>query len=162
MISIEVNDLEVLDMLNRLVRGMADTTPVMADIAAVLASESERQFATESGPFGPWPDLSDTTKAMRAAHGTWPGKMLQVTAGGLAPSVQVDHGNGWASIGTNKPYAAMQFFGGTTSPASMIPGEAIPARPFLPFDPYTSQLTPQAEASVLDVLTGWLDRLVDG
>ncbi|MFD2379154.1 phage virion morphogenesis protein [Ottowia pentelensis] len=142
MITIEVKDRQVLDMLNRLMRGMADTTPVMADVAAGLLSQSERQFATESGPFGPWPDLSDTTKALRTERGTLPGKMLQAS-GALAASVQAAHGNGWASIGSNKPYAAMQFFGGTTSSTSMIPGKAIPARPFLPFHPETHELTPK-------------------
>lgn len=160
MITIEVKDSEVLDTLNRLARGMADTTPLMADVAQALLSESERQFANESGPLGAWPDLSDTTKDLREIYGTWPGKKLQAS-GALAASVQAAHGNGWASIGTNKVYAAMQFFGGTTSPDSMIPGKTIPARPFLPFHPETHELTPEAEASVLDILDAWLSHAMD-
>ena len=92
---------------------------------------------------------------MREIYGTWPGKKLQAS-GALAASVQVAHGNSWASIGTNKAYTAMQFFGGTTSPDSMIPGETITARPFLPFHPETHELTPETEASVLDILEAWL------
>ena len=52
MITIEVNDRSVLDTLNRMVQGLSDATPVMADLAQVLASESERQFASQSGPWG--------------------------------------------------------------------------------------------------------------
>lgn len=67
--------------------------------------------------------------------------------------MQVTHGNSWTSIGTNKVYTAMQFFGGTTS---MIPGQIIPARPFLPLHPETHELTTETEASVLDILEAWL------
>ena len=41
MITIEVNDRSVLDTLNRMVQGLGDATPVMADLANVLASESK-------------------------------------------------------------------------------------------------------------------------
>lgn len=133
--------------------------PVMADLANALASESERQFASESGPLGPWPGLSETTKAMRTRRGTWPGKKLQISSGGLAASVQTSHGPNWAMIHTNKPYAAMHQFGGTTSPRSMIPGKTIPARPFLPFNPQTSEITPEAQATITDVLNHWLGQI---
>lgn len=52
MITIEVKDREVLDMLNQLARGMGHTVPLMADVPQALLSESERQFANESGPLG--------------------------------------------------------------------------------------------------------------
>lgn len=159
MITIEVNDRSVLDALHKLAGAMADTTPLMADVAGVLLSESERQFASESGPLGAWPGLSDTTKALRAKAGYWPGKTLQ-QSGQLAASVQVEHGNGWASIGSNKVYAPMQFFGGTTSAQSMIPNKRIPARPFLPMNPETHAITPEAEQTVLEVLSGWLDKII--
>ena len=55
MITIEVNARDVLDTLNRMVQGLGDATPVMADLANVLASESKHQFASQSGPLGPWP-----------------------------------------------------------------------------------------------------------
>ena len=86
MITIEVNDQEVLAILNRLADGMKDMRPAMTDVAQVLASQSERQFATQSGPLGAWPDLADSTKAKRGKNGSWPGQILQVSAGGLAPS----------------------------------------------------------------------------
>ena len=57
-------------MLNRLAGGMKNMRPAMADIAQVLAGESERQFATESGPLGPWPGLAKSTEETRAAKGS--------------------------------------------------------------------------------------------
>ena len=159
MITIEVNDRSVLDTLNRMVQGLGDATPVMADLANVLASESKHQVASQSGPLGPWPALSDVTKQMRGLRGTWPGRMLQVSSAGLAASVQTAHGPDWASIFTNKPYAAMHQFGGTTSARSMIPGKTIPARPYLPFNPRSSEITPEAQAAVLDVVNAWLSEL---
>lgn len=159
MITIEVNDRPVLDVLNRLLGLMGDMSPVMADVAQALVSESEQQFETQSGPSGPWEALSEeTTIPMRIRAGTWPGKVLQVSAGGLASSVQTSYGPDFASIGSNKVYAPMHMFGGTTASNSMIPGKAIPARPFLPFIPETGQLSPNAEATVLEILESILSR----
>lgn len=160
MITIKVNDKSVLDALSKLTRGLADMTPVMADLAQVLARESDRQFATQSGPLGAWPSLSEqTTIPFRTKKGTWPGKMLQVSAGGLAPSVQTAYGSNFARIGSNKPYSAMHMFGGITSTKSMIPGKRIPARPYLPFNPQTSELSDPAKATVIEVLETYLSRL---
>lgn len=158
MITIEVKDWHVLEVLDQLTAALEDTTPLMADIAAALFAESQRQFETESGPLGAWPSLQESTKELRTQAGTWPGRMLNVSAGGLTASVQVEYGNGWAAIGSNKVYAPMQFFGGTTSADSMIPGKRIPARPFLPMHPETSELSAQAQASLLDVLQHWLNN----
>ena len=160
MIKIEIKDQDVLTMLSRVQAGMKDMRPAMANVAQALASESERQFATQSGPFGAWPGLSSaTTIPFRTKKGTWPGRILDVSSGGLAASVQTSYGADFARIGSNKPYSAMQMFGGTTSPRSMIPGKKIPARPYLPFNPQTGDLTPQAKATVLEVLETYFGRL---
>ena len=156
MITIEVKDREVLDLLGRLTQGMADLTPVMANVALGLASESERQFATESGAFGGWPDLADSTKAARRKKGLWPGQILQVSAGGLAASVQTAYGPNFASIGSNKPYSAIHMFGGD---AGRGHASKIPARPYLPFNPQTNELTEPAKKVVMDVLELYFSRL---
>ena len=62
MITVEVKDQEVLAVLNHLASGMKDMSPAMAQIAQALASESELQFATQSGPLGAWPGLADSTR----------------------------------------------------------------------------------------------------
>lgn len=150
-ISVQVDNREVLAVLERLETLTGNLRPVMADIAQALASGTEKQFKDESGPGGKWPDLSDTTKAMREKAGKWPGKMLQVSAAGLAASVQTGFDANSAFIGSNKPYAAMMQFGGTTSPKSMIPGREIPARQYLPFDE-EGVLAPETETVVLEIL----------
>jgi len=157
MISLDVKDRGVLDSLARLSRGLKDMTPVMADVAQVLASESERQFASESGPHGSWPALAPSTTAARTKKGTWPGQMLQVSAAGLAASVQTDHGYNFASIGSNKVYAAIQLLGGQAGRNHAV---EIPARTYLPFDPETQDISEAAGRTVLDVLQAHLDRMV--
>lgn len=160
MIKIEIKDQDVLTMLSRLQAGMKDMRPVMANVANALASASERQFATQSGPFGAWSSLSTaSTIPARIKKGTWPGRILDVSTAGLASSVQTSYGADFARIGSNKPYSAMQMFGGTTSSSSMIPGKKIPARPYLPFNPQTKDLTPQAKATVLEVLETYFGQL---
>lgn len=156
MITIEVKDQDVLAILNRLADGMKDMRPAMADVAQVLASQSERQFATQSGPLGAWPDLEDSTKAERSKNGSWPGQILQVSAGGLAPSVQTAFGTTFASISSNKPYSAIHMFGGD---AGRGHASEIPARPYLPFNPQTSELSDPAKEDVLEVLERYFSRL---
>lgn len=158
MIKVEVKDQDVLSLISRLSAGMKDMRPAMANVAQALANESERQFATQSGPYGNWPGLSSTTISLRSKKGTWPGKILDVSAGGLAASIQTSYGYNFASIGSNKPYAAMQMFGGTTSAKSMIPGKKIPARPYLPFNPQTDELTPKAKTTIMDILGTYLTK----
>lgn len=162
MLTISVLDRPFKDYLKRLQAGMDDMTPAMADITTALLSESERLFRTESGPLGAWPSLSaESTIPMRMAANppTWPGKMLQVSGGGLAASVQGGHTALEAVIRSNNPYAAIQYFGGTTSASSMIPGKRIPARPYMPFHPETHDLTPEGERAVLDVLEEYIAEL---
>lgn len=152
--SIEVRDQDVLDLLNRLQTRLTDMTPVMADLAQAMASETERNFAAQAGPGGAWPKLSESTIAMRLKAGTWPGRILQVT-GGLAASVYTQHGPLEARIGAAKVYAAMHQFGGVTSAKSRIPGKTIPARPFLPISP-DGKLQNDANQTVLEILNAYL------
>lgn len=157
MITVEVKDQEVLAVLNHLASGMKDMSPAMAQIAQALDSESERQFSTQSGPLGAWPGLADSTKAARVEKGTWPGKILQVSAGGLAASVQTAFGASFASIGSNKPYSAIHMFGGETGRGHAT---KIQARPYLPFNPQTSDLTDPAKETILEVLDIYIQRLL--
>lgn len=159
MIRIEIKDQEVLEALQRLQAAGADMTRAMADIAQALASESERQFRDESGPGGPWPDLAASTKAARARRGKWPGKMLQVSAAGLAVSLQTGYDAQSAWIGSNKPYAAIQALGGQAGRGRRT---TIPARMYLPVDPETGDLSGAARQTVMEVLRGHLARALHG
>ncbi|MEQ0902940.1 phage virion morphogenesis protein, partial [Pseudomonas aeruginosa] len=86
--------------------------PLMRGIAAELASITEENFENEGQSGEPWPALSEVTTNRRELARTWPGQMLQVTAGGLAASITTQATDSSALVGSNKPYAAMMFFGG--------------------------------------------------
>ena len=151
--TIQIDNQEVLDAFNRLIASVEDMTPVMANVAQALESETERQFASESGPFGAWPELAPSTIKERTASGTWPGKMLQRSAGGLAASVFSNYGRDFAEIGSNKPYAAIHHFGGQAGRGLKT---TIPARPYFPFDPIGLTFSKESEMTILDVFEGYL------
>jgi phage virion morphogenesis protein len=119
----------VLQVLGNLIEKFDDLSEPMNDIAAVLEFATEEAFASESDPAtgAQWASLSDAyLKANPKRQG---GKILQVSAGGLAASIAADSGNFWATIGSNKIYAAIHQFGGTEG---MPAGPAgIPSRPYL-------------------------------
>lgn len=54
MITVTIDDREIVEALRRLAATGRDMSPVMADIAVALLSESERQFQREAGPLGHW------------------------------------------------------------------------------------------------------------
>lgn len=123
-INIEIDDSEVTKALRNLQAAADDMTPVMRDIAGVLADSVEESFEQETDLAAneKWPDLKDKTKLAREKQGKWPGRMLQVS-GQLAASIQSEYGPDFAAVGTNKIYAATHQFGD--------PNRNIPARPFL-------------------------------
>ncbi len=149
-IEIQHNSGQIAEAFNQLLQQTQNLEPAMRQIAGVLADASEESFEQQRTPDGtPWAGLSEeTTIPAREAQGYWPGQILQVT-GDLAASITTDYGDDYASIGTNKIYAPMMHFGGTTSPDSMIPNKEIPGREFL-------GLGPQDEDEVLDILGDFL------
>jgi len=119
----------VLQALTKLQATTDDMTPIMQEIAGVLADETEQAFENETAPDGtPWPALADSTIKQREKHGSWPGKVLQITAGGLAPSISSEYGRDYAAVGTNKVYGAIHQFGGQAGRNQSV---TIPARPYL-------------------------------
>lgn len=148
MIRIDIDDRSVLDALQDLLGRMEDMTPVMAGIAAELASQTEARFAAE-GPG--WPGLAQGTILDRIKGGHWPGKMLQ-RSGQLAASIQTEHGRDYAQIGTAKEYAAIHQFGGKAGRGRKV---SIPARPFLPFDA-DGALDDATKQSILDLISDFL------
>ncbi|MGO2233108.1 MAG: phage virion morphogenesis protein [Marinomonas sp.] len=134
-IQIQHNTAEILSAFNRLLERSDNLAPVMQAIEGVLADASERAFDEESSPnHDPWQDLTEVTKAMRKGKGYWPGQILQ-RSGRLAASIETDSDDLSATIGTNAVYAAIQFWGGTTSAESMIPNKEIPSRKFMGLGP---------------------------
>ena len=148
MIVINYDDADVLSMLTKLHERMGDLGPVMQEIAGYMHDSSEQAFANQRDPVtgDPWPELSDTTLQLRPDRAG--GQLLRDSAQLVGSLMQESDGLS-AYYATDKPYAAMHQFGGTTSPRSMIPNVEIPARPFLGLDDV-------AKEDILDMLAGYL------
>ncbi|MCB6182322.1 phage virion morphogenesis protein [Leeia sp. TBRC 13508] len=164
MFEVEIQEEPLLDALEHLSRLGSDSSPVMASIAAVLASHTEANFA--AGGIPTWKAKIDGTAAT-----------LQDT-GQLAASVQAGSSSTEAWIGSNKVYAAIHQFGGKTKPHVIRaknkkalafggrvvkqvnhPGSNIPARPFLPINA-NGVLQPDAQIDVLDVIEAFLNQKI--
>lgn len=149
MIDIDVPYRPVVAALRELLQGLQERRELMGELAGIMVRSTERNFA-EGGRPGRWADLHPGTKEARRKKGTWPGQILVRSATGLAASIQADWDNDQAVAGTNKAYAAIHQFGGTTRPHVIKPrykralafggvivrqvnhpGSRIPARPFL-------------------------------
>lgn len=142
----------VLNALRRAANEMGNTRPLMRSVAGIMFRAVEDNFEQEGRP--KWQDLHPGTKLARAKQGTWPGKILQRSAGGLASSIVQSFDEHQSVVGTNKIYGPIQQFGGRTRPHVIRPktkralsfggivvrqvnhpGSNIPARPFLRLTP---------------------------
>lgn len=115
MFEIQVKDDGASAILGRIAAGLRNPTPLARAVAGTLETETERNFAAQGRPA--WMGLAPATVKRRTKAGTWPGKILQVS-GQLAASFATDYGRDYARIGSNKPQAAIQHFGGTIERAA--------------------------------------------
>ena len=153
MFEMQVKDDGLTAGLTRLIGGLKMPRPLMRAIAGTLETETERNFASQGRP--QWLGLAPATIKQRKKAGTWPGKILQVSAAGLAASVSTDYGNDFARIGSNKPYAAIQHLGGDAGRGRKV---KIPARHWLPADG-NGNLQPAASASIQQDMRDYLANL---
>ncbi|UVK85223.1 phage virion morphogenesis protein [Pseudomonas sichuanensis] len=156
MITVELDHQRVQEVLRRVEWAVGDLAPLMRGIAAEFASITEENLEDQGQSGNAWPTLSSVTTAIREAAGTWPGQMLQVSAGGLAASVTTHADNSSALVGSNKPYAAMMHFGGDKEAFAHLWGD-IPARPYLPMDA-DGKLQPEAGDAILDLALAHLEK----
>ncbi|NBB09335.1 phage virion morphogenesis protein [Pseudomonas sp. SLFW] len=153
MITLEL-DQALQDALRHIEWAVGDLSPLMRGIAAELHSQTEENFSEEGRPG--WTGLSDATRERRTKNGNWPGKILQVSAAGLAASITTRATDSSALVGSNKPYAAMMQFGGDQSDFPHLWGD-IPARPYLPMNA-DGQLQPEAHETILELAMLHLQR----
>jgi phage virion morphogenesis protein len=151
MIDIDIPFQPVIRALRELADSVEDRRELMDELAGIMLGAVEDNFAAQGRPR--WAPLHPGTIAGRRKQGTWPGQILQ-RSGQLAASITPHSDNNQAVVGTNKAYAAIQQFGGTTSPHVIRPkfkralafggvvvrqvnhpGSKIPARPFLTLAP---------------------------
>lgn len=160
MITIQVNDKQVLDVLAALTRRTQDLRPALREIGEDIAESTKRRFASATAPDGtPWEANSASTLIMFGnsllGHRNKKGERSYAysKAGGVLSSKGMDrlvnkkpltgetkalqrginyqvNGTSSVSIGSPMVYAAMQQFGGTKAQFPHLWGD-IPARPFL-------------------------------
>ncbi len=131
MITIELKSDAVTPALERAAAVLADTAPVMAEIAEYLVVSTKRRFPTGKAPSGaPWAAKSPVTLARQGGKADarplfGPSKMLNA-------QIFPGSGPGFAEVASDRGYAAMMQFGGTKAQFPHLWGD-IPARPFLGF-----------------------------
>lgn len=167
MISIKINDRQVLDTLNLLVSRAQNLRPAFAEIGEDLIESTKRRFATATPPDGtPGAPNSPVTvvryrglfKSSRKKDGALSmagqarsaaKKPLTGEARALQTSVNYQlQGAHGVSIGSPMVYAVMQQFGGTKSQFPHLWGD-IPARPFL-------GVSATDKVNILDILPSYL------
>ncbi len=154
MITVELDHSRLQETLRKVEWAVGDLAPLMKGIAAEMASVTEENLEEQGRP--DWQSLSSVTTERREQSGTWPGQMLQVSAGGLAASVTTQATESSALVGSNKPYAAMMHFGGKKADFPHLWGD-IPGRPYLPMD-VEGKLQPEAEDAILDLALQHLSK----
>ena len=173
-ISIEIVDQAINTVLQNLLEAGQDMRPIMQSIGDDVVQRIKLRFATGVGPDGQrWQPNSYTTYEIisrrlskgnfrkdgrlnaRGADKISSKRPLHGESGDLARQFHVIATDNSVTIGNSMIYAAMQQFGGVTSPRSMIPGAVIPARPFFPITA-AGELYPDEQRSILETLNQYL------
>lgn len=144
--SVRVNDAEVQEALNQLIKRGTDLTPAMANIGEELLISHDQRFRDQKSPDGvPWAPLSEATKSLKSKNVDTILVLNHVLSGTLNYQASSDN----LLFGSPLEYAATHQFGRTTSPNSMIPNKEIPARPLLGVDESDRDM-------ILDTLSDYL------
>lgn len=148
MIEVKMDSKAVTDALERLAQASANPRPALLAIGESLVVSTKKRFEASTAPDGSrWAPNSQTTYLMhlggaksnhrkdgrinkRGAEKVM-GKKPLIRVGVLSQQISYTIDGSGLQVGSPMEYAAMQQFGGITSPRSMIPGKVIPARPFL-------------------------------
>jgi phage virion morphogenesis protein len=116
-------------LLKQVKNRIGNTKPAFEVIGEVIHASILKNFEDGGHP-GAWPDLAASTKKQRARKGKWPGQILVMsgTRGGLVGSVSYNAMSDKVVFVANKPYAAIQHFGGMAGKGRKT---EIPARPYM-------------------------------
>ena len=150
-IELNIENSKSILLLQELIAASRDLSPVMREVAGILADSSEQALSSEVDPSTgqSWQSLTESHKSRRSQQG-YTGSILSMT-GQLASSIQSGYGSDFAQVGSNLVYAAIHQHGGTSD---MRPANAaIPARPFLG----VSELD---QEEIIEVLKSHLETLL--
>jgi phage virion morphogenesis protein len=164
-ITINVASEPVISVLNRLTERLGDLKVPFTDVGEYLLQSTDQHFREERAPDGtPWAPNSPVTieryfakrsgrpvyhtKAGKSVPG---GKKILRDSGLLQDLMRYQATPTSLTVGTDRPYAAMQQFGGTRAQYPWLWGD-IPARPFL-------GMSPEDENEVLTILSGYISSV---
>ncbi|MDF4919620.1 phage virion morphogenesis protein [Vibrio parahaemolyticus] len=129
--SVRLNDSEIQEALNQLIKRGSNLMPAMMEIGEELLISHDQRFRDKKSPDGvPWAPLSEATKSLKTKNVD----TILVLNGLLSGTLNYQASSDNLLFGSPLEYAATHQFGRVTSPNSMIPNKAIPARPFLGVD----------------------------
>lgn len=167
MITLKFDDAPVLEALQGLFLRASDLRPALLEIGEDLTRSTRRRFVTSTTPDGtPWAPNSavtidrylgvfggsykkDGSLSKKGAARKGNKKPLIGESKDLSTTIAYQlEGTSAVMIGSNKPYAAMQQFGGTKAQWPHLWGD-IPARPFL-------GLSDGDRRTILDTVTSYL------
>lgn len=167
MITVTVNDRQVLDTLNQLMSRAKNLRPAFAEIGEDLLDTTKRRFSSATSPDGEaWDRNSDVTVArflgLKSSNFKKDGSLskrglanssAKKPLTGKTKSLQrtINYqliGATGVAVGSPMVYAAMQQFGGTKSQFPHLWGD-IPARPFLGISTADKQ-------NILDIIGSYL------
>lgn len=171
MITIEIDDREVLAVFHELARRVDDLSPALKAIGEDMAESTKQRFATSRGPDGQtWPANSDVTlqrylglfSGTRKKDGSL-SKKGAARAGSKKPLIgeskslsttinyQVVDGGRTLLVGSPEKYAAVQQFGAAAREFGKAPWGDIPARPFL-------GVSDEDKRNIMDILNGYFAK----
>ncbi|WP_243033004.1 phage virion morphogenesis protein [Vibrio cincinnatiensis] len=144
--SVSINDDEIQNRLNQLLKKGADLTPAFASIGEDLLISHDQRFRDQKSPDGvPWAPLSETTKALKTKNVD----TILVLNDILRSTFNYQATPESLLFGSPLIYAATHHYGRITAPNSMIPNKEIPARQLLGVDASDRDM-------ILDTLSDYL------
>ncbi len=144
MISIEVQNRDVLDYLDRLSHRMGDMKPVMDAIGQRLEEHISMRFENEADPNGlPWASWKPSTLNTYPDDGN---RRILDRYGDMLKGLGHQAGHDYALVGFDKSYAAYHEYG----------TKHMPRRGLLFSDPGSRLLSDDDEAAILELVSSFL------
>ena len=160
MITLEINNADVLAALGRVTEVLSDATGMMNEIGDYLVEKTENRFKSQSAPDGTaWAPRSDVTLKSYQRRKLSYGGILHLS-GQLGQSIFHEHNATSVRIGSPEEYAGVQQFGAAQGAFGAFMGKDkngrdhfhhlpwgnIPARPFI-------GLSDEEREGILDIVT---------
>lgn len=172
MITITVQDREVLATLEAITQRIGNMSPVLQAIGDDITERTKRRFDTSTSPDGtPWKANSPATMgiySLRLGQGhrkkdgslnkrgqaRVAGKKPLIDSGELRRQIVPQVSNNVLTVTATPAYAAIHQFGGQAGRGHKV---KIPARPYLPVKD-DGNLYPQEQAQILETLQSFLTQ----